>query len=81
MTNFRDAVIMQMQKERAAKGYRWVFAKYNIFRAELRPSISLEEFTEKMKELCDEGIFVEQQGYTSKIDYCLTEKGERIVYR
>lgn len=81
MIDFFDKVAIELRNKNFSKNYRWIFSEYNIFRSKLRPSVSLEEFFEEMKLLCDKGIFIEADSYTRFPDYILTEQGEYLIYK
>ena len=78
---FRLEIFQQMKHQGNAKGYRWVFAEYNPFRAKMRPGVSLQEFFQLMQQLCEEGFFEQKQGFFSFPDFALTELGEQLVYQ
>ena len=78
---FRLEIFQQMKHQGNAKGYRWVFAEYNPFRANMRPGVSLQEFFQLMQQLCEEGLFERKQGFSSFPDFALTELGEQLVYQ
>lgn len=78
---FRLEIFQQMKHQGNAKGYRWVFAEYNPFRANMRPSVSLQEFFQLMQQLCEEGFFERKEGFSSFPDFALTELGEQLIYQ
>lgn len=79
---FRLEIFQQMKRQGNAKGYRWVFVEYNPFRANMRPSVSLQEFFQLMQQLCEEGFFERKEGrFPSFPEYALTELGEQLVYQ
>ena len=74
-------IFQEMKSRRKAKGDRWVFAEYDPFRANMRPSVSLQEFFQLMLQLCEEGFFEQKQGFSSFPDFALTERGEQLIYQ
>ena len=78
---FRLEIFQEMKSRRKAKGDRWVFVEYNPFRANMRPSVSLQEFFQLMQQLCEEGLFERKQGFSSFPDFALTELGEQLIYQ
>ena len=74
-------IFQEMKRLRKAKGHRWVFVEYNPFRANMRPSVSLQEFFQLMQQLCEEGFFEQKQGFSSFPDFALTELGEQLIYQ
>ena len=78
---FRLEIFQQMKHQGNAKGYRWVFVEYDPFRANMRPSVSLQEFFQLMQQLCEEGFFEQKQGFSAFPDFALTELGEQLIYQ
>lgn len=81
MDTFYNDVINELREKKYSEGYVWVFNQYNIFRSELTPQLSLQDFFSEMDKLCDQGIFIKKYNFSPMPSFELTEKGEDLLYR
>lgn len=63
MDTFYNDVINELREKKYSEGYVWVFNQYNIFRSELTPQLSLQDFFSEMDKLCDQGFFIKNMPF------------------
>lgn len=81
MDTFYNDVINELREKKYSEGYVWVFNQYNIFRSELTPQLSLQDFFNEMEKLCNQGIFIKKNIFPPMPSFELTEKGEDLLYK
>ncbi len=81
MDTFYNDVINELREKKYSEGYVWVFNQYNIFRSELTPQLSLQDFFSEMDKLCNQRIFIKKYNFSPMPSFELTEKGEDLLYR